>query len=113
MGKPARGVQVRLQEHHQKEGEQVFSFVEIAHGYVLFMIMRFTWIYLRVFSVTDDDGRCTDLLPPVKPNGVGALSEGLYKVIFRTEEYFESTGRASFYPWVEVRYRMLMTKSQC
>ena len=36
----------------------------------------------------------------------------LYKVVFRTKDYFESVGRKCFYPWVEVRaYRMLFTES--
>ena len=26
----------------------------------------------------------------------------LYKVVFKTRDYFESTGRKCFYPWVEV-----------
>ena len=29
----------------------------------------------------------------------------LYKVFFKTKEYFESTGRKCFYPWVEVGTR--------
>lgn len=29
----------------------------------------------------------------------------LYKVLFKTKEYFESTGQKCFYPWVEVRIR--------
>ena len=33
-----------------------------------------------------------------------ALEAGrLYKVVFKTKEYFERTGRKCFYPWVEVR----------
>ena len=27
---------------------------------------------------------------------------GLYKVVFQTKHYFESTGRKCFYPWVDV-----------
>lgn len=26
----------------------------------------------------------------------------LYKVVFKTKDYFESVGRKCFYPWVEV-----------
>ena len=29
----------------------------------------------------------------------------LYKVFFKTKDYFESTGRKCFYPWVEVCIR--------
>jgi hypothetical protein len=30
-------------------------------------------------------------------------ARGLYKVVFKTKEYFDMTGRECFYPWVEVR----------
>ena len=26
----------------------------------------------------------------------------LYKIIFETKDYFDKTGRSTFYPWVEV-----------
>jgi len=30
----------------------------------------------------------------------------LYKVIFKTKEYFEGTGRKCFYPWVEITFEV-------
>lgn len=30
------------------------------------------------------------------------MKAGLYKIVFETKVYFESSGRQSFYPWVEV-----------
>lgn len=58
-------------------------------------------------SVTNADGRCLDLLPPAGSDLAlkedTALAAGqTYKVVFKTKEYFEKTGRKSFYPWVEV-----------
>jgi len=46
---------------------------------------------------TDDDGRCSSLIPPET-----ILEEGVYKVVFETQPYFESTDRSCFYPFVEV-----------
>ena len=42
-----------------------------------------------------------DLLPPnsEKPD---ALQPGTYQIVFETKEYFERTGRKSFYPFVQV-----------
>ena len=61
---------------------------------------------LQSISTTNADGRCTDLLPPRGSEEAKAqkaeLAPGTYKMIFRTNEYFEKTGRKSFYPWVEV-----------
>ncbi|CAG7853962.1 5-hydroxyisourate hydrolase {ECO:0000256/RuleBase:RU361270} Short=HIU hydrolase {ECO:0000256/RuleBase:RU361270}; Short=HIUHase {ECO:0000256/RuleBase:RU361270}; {ECO:0000256/RuleBase:RU361270} [Serendipita indica DSM 11827] len=47
-------------------------------------------------SVTDADGRCTTLLPPQ------TLMAGTYKMHFATKSYFESTGRETFFPFVEI-----------
>jgi len=32
---------------------------------------------------------------------------GLYKIVFKTKEYFERTGRKSFYPWVEITFEII------
>ena len=54
-------------------------------------------------STTNSDGRCTDLLPARdSPDAKELKSGGLYKVTFKTKEYFEKTDRKCFYPWVEV-----------
>lgn len=50
-------------------------------------------------SVTNADGRCTDLLPDPSSH---TFRPGIYQIMFETEEYFERTGRKSFYPFVQV-----------
>jgi len=48
-------------------------------------------------GTTDADGRIADF-------GVGALSSGVYRLVFETEAYFES-GQQAFYPEVVVTFR--------
>ena len=59
---------------------------------------------------TDSDGRCMQLWPKDTESKtkeeLAKLKAGtLYKVFFKTKDYFESTGRKCFYPWVEVCIR--------
>jgi hypothetical protein len=55
------------------------------------------------FSVTNSDGRCLNLLPPEgSQEAKDLLTTGIYKVVFKTKEYFDVTNRKCFYPWVEV-----------
>ncbi|KAF9270612.1 Hydroxyisourate hydrolase [Marasmius fiardii PR-910] len=83
-GQPAEGIAIRLQEFQPaKEEGGIETFDPLAEG------------------VTDSDGRCTDLLTP---GGRDLLRPGLYKIIFRTKEYFDKTKRQSFYPWVEITF---------
>lgn len=58
-----------------------------------------------MYRKTNEDGRCLDLLTPTHDSveDLAVLRPGLYKIIFHTKEYFESTNRQCFYPWVEVR----------
>jgi hypothetical protein len=53
---------------------------------------------LRASRTTNDDGRCLDLLSHPEYT----LAHGLYKIVFRTKEYFDRRQVKSFYPWVEV-----------
>jgi len=58
--------------------------------------------------VTNADGRCLDLLPvrgsdEAKREGTDLIAGQTYKIVFKTNEYFDKTNRKSFYPWVEVR----------
>ncbi|KAL1683757.1 hypothetical protein EV122DRAFT_200645 [Schizophyllum commune] len=90
-GKPAEGVEIQLQEYKHVQAENAsFAFDPLAKG------------------TTNADGRCTDLLPPRGSEEAKAqkaeLAPGTYKMIFRTNEYFEKTGRKSFYPWVEISF---------
>jgi 5-hydroxyisourate hydrolase len=49
---------------------------------------------------TGDDGRVTDLLPATP------LAPGTYRLTFATGAYFASSGRATFYPRVEVIFEV-------
>ncbi|KAL0951572.1 hypothetical protein HGRIS_008254 [Hohenbuehelia grisea] len=87
LGKPAEGISIRLQEFSPAKyegGPDIFD--PLAKG------------------VTNADGRCLDLLTPKEDSEEGPikLTAGrTYKIIFRVQEYFESTNRKCFYPWVE------------
>ncbi|KII93164.1 hypothetical protein PLICRDRAFT_672582 [Plicaturopsis crispa FD-325 SS-3] len=91
IGKPAAGVEVRLQEYIVDAlGAGTDMFVPMATG------------------KTDADGRCLNLLPAPgsaesKEHETALKAGGMYKIVFKTKDYFESTDRKTFYPWVEVR----------
>ncbi|KAF8078891.1 hypothetical protein FPV67DRAFT_1663563 [Lyophyllum atratum] len=90
-GKPAPGVFVRLQQLEVSDNGGPDIFHPLAKGY------------------TNLDGRCLDLLPPAgseeEQREKTALATGqIYKIVFKTREYFESTERTSFYPWVEITF---------
>jgi len=90
-GKPAKGVKIGLQKHRLiSKDTGVFSFDPLAR------------------SETDNDGRCLDLLVPKAENDEAdiQLSSGLYKITFQTKEFFESSGRSCFYPWVEITFEV-------
>lgn len=72
LGKPARGVPLRL------ERLESGAFLQLAHG------------------ETDADGRCSQLLAP------GTLAAGTYRLRFDLDPYFALDGRRSFYPHVEI-----------
>ncbi|KAH7880952.1 transthyretin [Lentinula edodes] len=87
-GRPAQGVIIKLQQYEETEGD-AFLFTPIAKG------------------ETDFDGRCTDLLPPITSTETkDLLKPGLYKMIFRTKEYFDSQCVKTFYPWVEITFEL-------
>ena len=53
-------------------------------------------------SVTNEDGRCSNLLPP------GPLKKGTYRVHFDTTTYYASLNEYKpFYPFVEVSRQTL------
>jgi 5-hydroxyisourate hydrolase len=52
-------------------------------------------------ACTNQDGRAKIELP----NG-GANSAGVYKMVFYTKPYFESTGTPNFYPKVDIIFRI-------
>lgn len=49
---------------------------------------------------TNADGRVPDLLPR------GALESRIYRLTFETAAYYASTALGTFYPWVEVVFRV-------
>ncbi|KAF8260735.1 hypothetical protein EI94DRAFT_1780412 [Lactarius quietus] len=87
IGKPVAGVRVNLYVHKgptvSGDATEVWEF--IASG------------------VTNTDGRCVDLLSP----GDQRPSDGLYKIIFETKDYFDKAGKPTFYPWVEISFAVV------
>ncbi|HVZ87044.1 MAG TPA: hydroxyisourate hydrolase [Polyangia bacterium] len=55
---------------------------------------------LLATAATDTDGRAGDLLPDA------TLAPGTYRLTFETGAYFQGTGRATFYPRVEVTFQV-------
>lgn len=50
---------------------------------------------------TNGDGRVEDLLP------VGSqAAPGIYRISFQVETYFESQGKAGFYPVIEIQFKL-------
>ena len=50
-------------------------------------------------GVTNSDGRITDLLLPDK-----SLAPGIYKLIFKTGDYYAEKNIKTFYPVVEIQF---------
>ena len=78
LGKPATGVPVRL-ERRENSGN---------------------WLLLGSAS-TDQDGRCSQLLPDDN-----VLPAGLFRLAFDTESYFAATKMATLYPVVEITFQV-------
>jgi 5-hydroxyisourate hydrolase len=77
-GRPARGVAVRLEIQRAERG----------------------WTALGD-RVTDDDGRVRDLVAD------GArLDAGLYRLTFKTGDYFRARGQESFHPEVAIMFEV-------
>ncbi|MCA9582635.1 MAG: hydroxyisourate hydrolase [Myxococcales bacterium] len=76
LGKPAAGMSVLLEQLHDDH------FHDVGEG------------------VTNDDGRVLDLMEP------GSLEEGMYRLSFDVESYFERLGVASFYPLVTIDFEV-------
>ncbi|KAF8913120.1 hypothetical protein CPB84DRAFT_1957494 [Gymnopilus junonius] len=91
-GKPAEGIFIRLQQFEPaKEPGGLDAFRPLAKGY------------------TNADGRCVDLLPPrgselATEEKTDPVAGQIYKLVFKTKEYFERTNRQTFYPWVEITF---------
>ncbi len=83
-GKPAAAVPVRLEKQNNSG----------------------TWQHLTS-SQTDQDGRCSQLLPPGED-----ASAGVYRLIFETGTYFAHQKIATLYPVVEITFRAQEGESQ-
>jgi 5-hydroxyisourate hydrolase len=80
LGQPARGVAVRL---------DMLPSAAAGGGTVIVST-----------TATDDDGRVADLLEGAP------LAAGVYRLTFQTGAYFAATGRAAFYPRVQVTFEV-------
>jgi len=76
-GKPATGVSIILYRYNDG------AWKEIANG------------------ITDTDGRIKDLLQKDL-----VLATGEYKLRFETQAYFDRLAVQSFYPWIEIIFRV-------
>jgi 5-hydroxyisourate hydrolase len=52
-------------------------------------------------AITDEDGRCQQLLPA--PH---VLSEGVYRLVFETDVYFAARHVTALYPVVEITFHV-------
>ena len=80
LGQPARGVAVRL---------DFLPSAEAGGGTVILAT-----------TSTDDDGRVGDLMEGAP------VESGVYRLTFQTGAYFAATGRAAFYPRVQVTFEV-------
>jgi len=93
LGKPAQGIYIRLQQLEKSENGGPEVYQPLAKG------------------TTNEDGRCIDLLPvrgseEEQREKTALVGGSIYKIVFKTEEYFESTNRKSFYPHVEITFKI-------
>ena len=77
-GMPAAGVTIKLEKY--SEQAKTWSFVEE--------------------KITDHNGRISDFLSNDKPN------TGTYRLTYYTEAYFRKNNTESFYPFIEVVFRI-------
>ncbi|KAI8816394.1 uncharacterized protein EV422DRAFT_501311 [Fimicolochytrium jonesii] len=87
-GVAARGVKVRLEQLSQTASSSSQSWEVLADG------------------ETNEDGRCTTLLPGTAADGPHQLRPGVYRLEFHVKEYFEKLERSSFFPFVHVVFEV-------
>ncbi|KAH9081735.1 hypothetical protein EDB83DRAFT_2213580 [Lactarius deliciosus] len=84
VGKPAAGVRVNLHVH---KGPTAAG--DIHTGDLGFSSLRMGVVW--TFSLLGDQH-------------ARLQSGGLYKIVFETKDYFDSAGKPTFYPWVEIPF---------
>ncbi|KAJ1914407.1 hypothetical protein IWQ60_008824 [Tieghemiomyces parasiticus] len=52
-------------------------------------------------SLTDQNGRCEQLLPPGT-----SVATGNYYLRFKTRSYFQTRGESSFYPFIDIHFEV-------
>lgn len=77
-GRPARGVTIKLEKLNAQAK---------------------TWSLVDQ-KVTDANGRITDFLP------TSAANPGIYRLTYLVEPYFRKNNQESFYPFIEVVFRL-------
>ena len=76
-GKPATGVRISLYQQHNEQWQEIG------------------------IGTTDHDGRVMDMLKKD-----AWLDNGIYKMKFETGEYFNKQGIQSFYPYVDIVFKV-------
>ena len=83
-GVPAAGVRIILDRRQQSEGEASQA------------------VWERVGeTVTNEDGRGPGLTAGLQ------IENGVYRAIFFTQDYFDAQGTPTFYPYVEIVFRIV------
>ncbi|KAJ3160356.1 hypothetical protein HDU86_000690 [Geranomyces michiganensis] len=57
-------------------------------------------------GLTNEDGRCTTLLPGTAQGGPHVLTPGVYRMNFQVKEYFAKAGLSSFFPFAQVVFEI-------
>ncbi|KAJ3157223.1 hypothetical protein HDU89_002635 [Geranomyces variabilis] len=57
-------------------------------------------------GLTNEDGRCTTLLPGTADSGPHVLTPGIYRMNFDVKPYFEKAGLSCFFPFAQVVFEI-------
>jgi 5-hydroxyisourate hydrolase len=96
LGKPAAGVEVRL-ERQEGGGWIEVTQAEPAGAHLTERVQGTTGAWSEVArSATDADGRCRDLAEDA--------AAGVYRIVFGTGAYLHSKGRTSIYPEIAITF---------
>jgi len=90
LGRPVQGMRITLEQDATTCIEQRSSGLD------------FAWVQVGE-TMTNADGRG----PGLSTSLMGKLVPGVYRATFFTQEYFEAQGTATFYPKVEITFRIV------